>query len=264
MLAPSELVAQAARAGITTLSVTDHDTTAGLAGARAAAARHGVALVSGIEITAIERSRDVHVLGYFFDPDNAALRAFLDTQREERRRRVIEIARRLTELGLPVDAATILDAAGGPHGRSVGRPALADALVAAGRAATRSEAFELWLAEGRPAFVPRRGAGAREVIGVIHDAGGLASIAHPALLQMDDLIARLAAGGLDALEARHSDHGEETEAYYRDMAARLGLAVTGGSDFHGEAGRLRALGEVVLPAHDFEILAQRAGARTRP
>jgi predicted metal-dependent phosphoesterase TrpH len=145
----------------------------------------------------------------------------------------------------------------------VGRPAVADALVSAGRAATRSEAFDLWLGEGRPAFVPRRGAGAREVIDVIHDAGGLASIAHPGLLQMDDLVEALTASGLDAIEACHSEHDAETEAYYRDMAMRLGVAVSGGSDFHGEAGRARELGEVVLSARDFEILSQRAGARAR-
>lgn len=264
VLAPSELVAQAARAGITTLSVTDHDTTAGLAAARAAAARLGAAFVNGIEITAIERGRDVHVLGYFFDADNTALHAFLEAQRTERRRRVMEIVRRLNELDFSINAEHILKAVEDPPGRSVGRPAIADALVAAGRAAGRSEAFDLWLGEGRPAFVPRRGAGAREVIDVIHDAGGLASIAHPGLLQMDDLVEVLAACGLDAIEARHSDHDAETEAYYRGMAERLGVAVSGGSDFHGEAGRARELGEVVLPERDFEILSQRAGVRARP
>ncbi len=257
MLSPSELVSEAVRAGITTLSVTDHDTTAGLAEAGAAAGRLGAALVSGIEITAVERGRDVHVLGYFFDPADAGLRAFLERQRDERRRRVAEIADRLRELGMPVNAAQILEMAEGPHGRSIGRPALADALVVAGCVATRGEAFDLWLGEGKPAFVPRRGAGALEVVEVIHAAGGLASMAHPALLRMDALIEMLATRGLDALEARHSDHDEEAEAYYRALAARLGLAVSGGSDFHGEEGRRRELGEVVLPQRDFDLLTAR-------
>ncbi len=261
MLAPSELVMQAVRAGITTLSVTDHDTTAGLRDARAAAAHYGVGFVAGIEITAVEQGRDVHVLGYFLDPANRLLRTFLDGQRAERRRRIVEIADRLGTLGLPVRAAPILDTADGAHGGSVGRPALADALVAAGYVASRSEAFDLWLGEGRPAFVPRRGASAFDVIDVIHAAGGLASIAHPGLLQMDDLLEALARHGLDAVEARHSDHDADTEMHYRALAGRLGLAVSGGSDFHGEDGRRRELGEVVLPQSDFALLSARADAR---
>ncbi len=259
MLAPSALVIEAVRAGITTLSVTDHDTTAGLDEAGAAAARFGTAFVPGIEITAIERGRDVHMLGYFFDAANAAFREFLESQRAERRRRVGEIARRLRELGLPVEAAHILD---GPHGRSVGRPALADALVAAGYVSSRREAFDLWLGEGRPGFVPRGGARPFEVIEVIHQAGGVASLAHPGLLRMDGIIEALASHGLDAIEARHTDHDADLEAHYRAIARRLGLAVSGGSDFHGEDGRRRDLGEIALPQDDFAGLAARAGART--
>ena len=260
MLSPSDLVARAARAGITMLSVTDHDTTAGLAEARSAAGRYGVGFVDGIEITAVERGRDVHVLGYFFDAGDAALQRFLERQRDERRRRVSEIAARLRELGMRVDASKILASVDGCRGRSIGRPALADALVAEGSATTRSEAFDLWLGEGRPAFVPRRGAGGLEVVHVIHAAGGLASIAHPGLLEMDDLVEALATRGLDALEARHSDHDDAVETRYREMAARLGLAVSGGSDFHGEDGRRRELGAVALPRDDFDRLA----ARMRP
>ncbi len=254
-LSPSELVRRAVGAGITTISVTDHDTVAGLEPAFTAAASRGVAFVTGIEITAVERGCDVHVLGYFFDAADATLRGFLERQQQERRRRVAEIAARLGALGMAVDAAPIL--AEGLDGRSIGRPALADALVSSGRAATRREAFDLWLGEGKPAFVPRRGAGAAEVIQVIHAAGGLASIAHPGLLQMDDLIETLAIAGLDAIEARHSDHDARAEAHYRALASRLGLAVSGGSDFHGEDGRRRELGQVVLPKEDFVRLAAR-------
>jgi predicted metal-dependent phosphoesterase TrpH len=262
VLAPSELVTQAVRAGITTLSVTDHDTITGLDEARVAASHYGVGFVTGIEITAIERGRDVHMLGYFFEPGNPLLRAFLDRQRAERRRRIVDITARLTELGYPLDVAGILDATHGSQGRSLGRPALADALVAAGHVNSRSEAFDLWLGEGKPAFVPREGPRPFEVIDMIHQAGGLVSLAHPGLLKMDDIIDGLAAQGLDAVEARHSDHDPAVEIHYRNVAARLDLAVSGGSDFHGEDGRQRELGEIVLPQSDFARLSARARLRT--
>lgn len=262
-LAPAQLVTQALRAGITTLSVTDHDTTAGLDEASATAARYGMTFVPGIEITAVERGRDVHMLGYFFDATSRTLRSFLEDQRAERRRRIVEISARLADLGCPVDAQEILKSADGSDGRSVGRPRLADALVAAGYVGSRTEAFDLWLGEGRPACVQRRGADPVEVIGVIHHAWGIASLAHPGLLLMDDIIPGLVRSGLDAIEARHADHGADTEQRYRQVAEEAGLAVSGGSDFHGEDGRTRELGEISLPDPDFTLLQARASTRRR-
>jgi predicted metal-dependent phosphoesterase TrpH len=257
VFAPAALVARALHAGITTLSVTDHDTTAGLAGARAAARAGGARFIDGIEITCVERGRDVHMLGYFFDPASERLARFLDRQRADRRRRLVEMAERLKALGFRIDADAILGrAASAPH-RSVGRPLLADALVAAGHVATRHEAFDLWLGEGRPAFVPRRGAPPAEVIQIIHDAGGIAALAHPGLLDMDDILSGLRAGGLDAVEAVHCDHDAATEKHYRDLSAAHGLAVSGGSDFHGDGGHC-GLGEICLPNPDFDLLEMRA------
>jgi predicted metal-dependent phosphoesterase TrpH len=138
-------------------------------------------------------------------------------------------------------------------GRSVGRPQIADALVRGGFAASRDEAFTKYLEFGAPAFVPRSGASPADVIRVVHDAGGIVSMAHPGLTRRDDLIPALAAVGLDALEVRHSEHDEATEARYRALASSLGLAVTAGSDYHGDTGRrASALGNVVMPSADFE------------
>ena len=257
-LSPSELVLEARAAGLSIISITDHDTTAGYDAARAVAPGAGVELVPGIEISAVADGRDVHVLGYFIDPQSAVLRGFLERQREDRLRRVREMGARLAALGAPIDVEPILAEA--LRGRSVGRPQIASALLARGHVATRDEAFDRFLEYGGPAYVARCGASASDVISIIHAAGGLASLAHPGLLRRDHLIAPLAAAGLDALEVRHSDHDAATEAKYRALAQSLGLLVTGGSDFHGDNGhRICRLGSLTLTEEEFAALKTRAG-----
>jgi 3',5'-nucleoside bisphosphate phosphatase len=256
-LTPVELVIRAAAARITILSVTDHDTVGGLDAARTEAAARGLTFVNGIEITAVEDERDTHVLGYFFDPSSERLAAFLVQQRDDRVRRVLEIARRLEAMDVHIDPEPLV-ARGLEQGRSVGRPHVAAALLAGGYVQSWDEAFANYLEKGRPAFVPRCGASAVEVIRVIHDAGGVASLAHPGLTRIDQLIPALAAAGLDALEARHSEHDPDAEARYRALAATLGLAVSGGSDFHADPdGRRCALGRVTMTADEFRELQAR-------
>ena len=259
-LAPSELVSSARAAGLSIISITDHDTTAGSDAARDAARAAGLQLVPGIEISAVADGRDVHVLGYFIDSASSSLRAFLEHQREDRIRRVTEMRDRLAALGCPIDVAPILaDAA---QGRSVGRPQIASALVAAGHVRTRDEAFERYLEFDGAAYVARCGSSPEAVVTIIHDAGGIASLAHPGVTDRDRLIAPLAAAGLDALEAVHSDHDAPTEGRYRALAAGLGLLITGGSDFHGDSGhRASRLGTVSLSKAEFAALC--AAARCR-
>jgi predicted metal-dependent phosphoesterase TrpH len=254
LLAPAMLVARAVDAGVAILAVTDHDTVAGLAPAVDAASRLGVQLVTGIEITAVEKERDVHILGYFFDPTDEGLSRFLHKQREDRIRRVRQIASLLRDLGLEIDVRALLERAG--DSQSVGRPAIADALIAAGHATDRNDAFARLLGRGKPAFVPRRGVGGREVISVIHDAGGITSLAHPGVLQDDDLIPELVDAGLDALEVWHSDHTPQHQAHYAAMTDRLHLRRSGGSDYHGDGiHRACRIGDVSLPREEFDKLA---------
>jgi len=258
-LPPAALVARAAQAGLRTISVTDHDTCAGLAEARTAACDYGVRLVPGVEITAIEKNRDVHLLAYFLDPSNSRVRELLAAQRLHRERRVRDVGDRLASLGCAIDVEPLIVAVCGRHG-TVGRPQIADALVAAGHAVDRDDAFARFLAIGRAAYVPRQGPAPEDVIDVVRDAGGIVSMAHPALTDMDDVIPRLAAAGLQALEACHSDHDQDTQRRYRDLAARYGLAVSGGSDFHGDVGRRASrLGRVTISETEFAALE----ARTR-
>lgn len=259
-LSPSDLVRAARAAGLSTISITDHDTVAGVRDARTAAREERIDLVAGVEISAVDAGRDVHMLGYFIDIDDPELQAFLDRQRRDRVRRVEEMRDRLASLGAPIDAQPIVDAA--THGRSVGRPQIADALVAAGHVRTRDEAFERYLEFDCPAYVPRCGATPESVIAVLHHAGGLSSIAHPGVRPQDDRIAHLAASGLDAIEAAHPDHDQAAEARYRALAARYGLLITAGSDFHGEH-RAHEIGAVTLASADFERLRTAAAIRRR-
>ena len=259
---PAELVARAAAAGVTVLSVTDHDTVDACEAVGTACAAAGITFVPGIEITAVRDEVDVHVLGYFLDARSARLRVFLAEQRQRRVDRVGRIIVQLEKLGLHLDADAILRPVIDQPGKSIGRPAVARALVAAGYVKTSNEAFASWLSRGRPGFVAREGAAPDTVIAQIHDAGGIASIAHPGLLRRDEWIAGFAASGLDAIEAYHTNHDEEMTGRYRSVAHRLGLSISGGSDYHADESHGSAHpGSVSLPADAFDELRDRATSR---
>jgi predicted metal-dependent phosphoesterase TrpH len=251
---PLELVQRARAAQLTVIAVTDHDTTAAVAETQQAAAAQGIEAVTGIEITAVEGGRDVHVLGYFFDPRNSDLQQFLAEQRRHRLDRVQAIAARLATLGMTIDIEPILaDARANPH-RSVGRPQVARAMMSAGHVASVDEAFNVWLGRESPAFVPRVGASPESVIAAIHAAQGIASLAHPGRTRIDARLPELRASGLDALEAFHSDHDDRERARYVQLADALGLLVTGGSDFHGDPDRPVAPGCTTLPPQHWRAL----------
>ena len=263
-LTPTELVRRAAACGVRILAVTDHDTTDGIDEAAAEAVRHSVVVIPGIEITSIESGRDVHMLGYFFDARDARLARFLTGQRATRITRIEEMARRLEQLGLPVDVQPILDEARKHDARSIGRPALARAMVAAGHVADVREAFDTWLGQDRPAFVERAGPSPEDVIGVLHHAGGIASLAHPGRTRIDARLESLRDAGLDAIEAYHSDHDDATTQGYVGVARRLRLLVSGGSDFHGDPAYGLEPGASTLPREEWEKLSAHAqDARSR-
>jgi 3',5'-nucleoside bisphosphate phosphatase len=257
MLQPDALVRRAVDAGLRVLSVTDHDTTAALAETAPIAVAAGLSLVPGIEITAVWNGRDVHVLGYFLDQHSTELVSFLEHQRADRIRRVRAIGARLEALGAPVDVERIVASAG--PGRAIGRPQLALALVREGHVADSREAFDRFIAYGQPAYVPRSGALPGEVVRIIRQAGGISSLAHPGVLAQDHLVPALVRDGLDAVEAYHSDHSAEMVDHYLRMADSLGIAVSGGSDYHGDVSfRPSRLGEMTLPEEAFAGFLLRA------
>ncbi len=252
---PAELVARASAAGVDVLSVTDHDTLAGSVPAAAACRAAGIEFVTGIEITAARDDIDVHTLGYFVDIGSPALAVFLAQQRSRRIDRVREMIDRLGVLGIALDADAILKPGQDDRSRAVGRPWIARALVQTGHVATTDQAFDRWLSRGRPAYVPRIAATPEEVIGRIHEAGGIASVAHPGLLRRDEWLPQLAEAGLDAIEAYHIDHDAAATKRYLDLADRLAVAVSGGSDYHADQSHGgMSIGSVSLPREAYERL----------
>ncbi len=259
-LSPTALVQAVRAAGIEVLGVTDHDTVEGLAEVEAQAAAAGLKLVPGIELSTYWRRVELHILGYFLDPSDRALSAFLGRTRGARLERLHAMISRLFRLGLSVSAEEVLAEA---RDGTVGRPHLARVLVRHGFVASTDEAFDRYLATDRPAYVPRPDVSIGDAIGVIHGAGGIASLAHPGLHDRDDALPDLLAAGLDAIEAYHPNHTPPKTARYRRLAAARGLLVTGGSDFHGAPGGEHAWvpGVPALPESDFRRLEAAAEAR---
>lgn len=257
---PAELVDLAFEAGLTVMSVTDHDTTAAVADVRAFAAERGLQAISGIEVTAVLRGRDVHMLGYFYDAADPAFRSFLVMQRQARVTRVEAIVQRLAELNVPIDFTGQIEAARRGLGPSLARPHVARAMVAAGHVRDVREAFDSWLSEGQPAFMERIGPSPAAVIAAVHAAGGLVSLAHPGRTRIDDDIPDLVAAGLDAIEVFHSDHDEDKRVRYGAMSVEYDLLVTGGTDFHADPASPLRVGTVTLPPAEWERLS---GARDR-
>jgi predicted metal-dependent phosphoesterase TrpH len=259
---PAELVARASTAGVRVLSVTDHDTVAGCGAAAAACAAAQIEFVPGIEITAVRDGVDVHTLGYFMDVDSPALAAFLSAQRQDRMNRLRAMVDLLRGFGIALDADAILKPALDDRSKSAGRPWIARALVEQGHVPTVSDAFDRWLGLGRPAFVARRGATPEAVIAKLHEAGGIVSIAHPGPSGCDAWLPQLVDAGLDAIEAYHSDHDAATTSRYVAFAGKAGIAVTGGSDYHGDSSHGgQTPGGVSLPRDAFDRLKALAVSR---
>jgi predicted metal-dependent phosphoesterase TrpH len=257
---PFELVERAARSGIRTLSVTDHDTMAATTDVARCAADAGVEAVGGIEITSVWGQRDVHVLGYFLRPEAPGLVALLARQADERFGRAREIVERLASAGAVIDPTMLFEQR--EKGTTIARPHIAAALVAQGFAESIKDAFDRFLGPECPAYVPHRGPSPEQVVTLIRSCGGVSSLAHPGLvMQVERLIPSLVDAGLAAIEAFHSEHSSATTARFAEVARVYGLALTGGSDYHGE-GRKRAdaLGRVGLPEAEFARLCERAGA----
>jgi predicted metal-dependent phosphoesterase TrpH len=253
---PAEVASRAAAAGTRVWSLTDHDSVAGQVEGAEAARRLGLRFVTGIELSVYLGQREIHVLGHFIDPAHQALRRFEDLLAEKRRLRMGEIALKLAGLGVAVREEDIVKWSGG---KTIGRPHVARALVEVGAVATVKEAFDRYLGEGKPAYVPRFRLEAEACIRLVQGAGGVATIAHPgnSRIGRGDL-APLRRAGLGGLEAGHPDHNPSVREKYRRLAAELDLVPTGGTDYHGEAvapGRL--LGRAEMSEEDLARLEAR-------
>jgi len=234
---PAGLVAEAARAGLDVVALTDHDTFDGLPAAAAAAGPAGVRVLPGIEISTQVRGTSVHLLGYGCRPDDPALAAELARVRQGRDGRVPAMLAALARIGAPIDPELLARIRG--DAPSVGRPHVADALIQSGYVQSRQEAFDRFLADDGPAFVPRYATRLEHGIDLVHGAGGVAVLAHPwgrssrPVLPEGKLERLVRDHGLDGIEVDHNDHDRRTRQELRRVAARLGLLATGSSDYHG-------------------------------
>jgi predicted metal-dependent phosphoesterase TrpH len=254
---PTELVRRMHTAGLTAFALTDHDTLQGLPEAREEAQRLGIELVPGAEISASHAGQDdIHILALFVDEGNAAFQDALSQRQEERRSRGERMAKRIIEAGYPLD----LEAIRAEVGTGVwGRPHLARALVAAGHARDKDDAFDRFLQKEHPWFVPYEKWDAASVLAAIRDAGGVSSLAHAVWYRDGDaVIASLASLGLDAVEVFHPDHGPEEEARFGHLVREHNLAMTAGSDFHGTPEGRKHPGGVTGSGEMLGILRARA------
>jgi predicted metal-dependent phosphoesterase TrpH len=241
-LSPAALVAHARERRLAALGITDHDSVAGLAEARAAAGT-SLEVVPGIEISTALEGLDLHILGYYVDAEDEGLRTRLTRFRQERLERALAIVERLRVLGAPLNSDQIV-ASAGPG--VVGRPHIADALVRAGFVDNIDTAFRRYLGPRGEAYVARPAFHPEDAIELIDRAGGVSVLAHPGVGLPVAVVERLASEGLRGIEVWHPQHGLSTVRHYRALAAKLGLLETGGSDFHGP-GRSLDLGDIIVP-----------------
>ncbi len=234
---PARIPELAHEAGCSAVALTDHDSLAGIGPARLRADELGITLVPGCEVSCLPvGSGGVHVLVYFVDDEGSELGAELHRLRRDRHERNLALTERLVALGVPVTYAQVVDIAGGEEG--VGRPHFAAALVAVGAASSIDDAFDRYLANGRPGYVPKGRLTGPDVARLARASGGVAVLAHPfstglAGTDLAQLVAELADSGFGGLEAVYGRYSPRQRQELGNLARRFDLVATGGSDFHG-------------------------------
>jgi predicted metal-dependent phosphoesterase TrpH len=227
---PEEVVGHGVRFGHKALALTDHDTVEGCERMAAACAAAGIEFIVGTELTAEHCGNELHILAYFVDPQNPKLLTEIAKFQKVRQERIRDMVACINALGVPLKVDDVFALA---NCRSPGRPHVARALVRGGHCRSLDEAFERFLKKNRPAWVPKAKMSALEAIDLIHQAGGLAVMAHPGLNRSDQTIPAIVAAGLDGIECFHTKHPPATAEHYLALARKHNLLVTGGSDCHG-------------------------------
>jgi hypothetical protein len=253
---PAEIVRRAKDLGLDVVALTDHDTTEGLDEALAAGSELGVEVVPGVEFSAEYEGTSVHVLCYWMDASHEEFQAELQRLRDDRFRRGEMMVEKLQGLGFDISFERVRQIAAGGN---IVRPHVAQAMVEAGIVADEKEAFDRWIADGKPAHVPKHALDPVEATGLILRAGGICVLAHPGMWGDQtsvpvELIARMTEAGMQGLEVDHTDHDATKRASYRALAGELGLVPTGGSDCHGTRYDPIRLGTSVCRPDDFEAL----------
>lgn len=251
---PEEVIALARERGVDVLALTDHDTTAGIERALAAAQAAGdIELIPGVELSTDIPGYEIHILGYFVDWHNPDFQVMLNKFRDGRVGRAEKIVAKLEALGAPISFARVQELAGDAN---IGRPHIARVLLEAGHVATMQEAFDKYLANDKPAYVEHYSLPPEQAVQLILSAGGLPVYAHPR--GATQFVPQLVQAGLIGLECYYAEYDEREQSELVDVAKRYGLIATGGSDFHGmhKMGHMNALGKVHVPPESIDKLRQ--------
>lgn len=250
-LTPEALVERVAERGVRVLAVTDHDTVEGVEAARVAAESEGIQFVRAVELSVTLGGTEIHVLAYDIDLAHEEFRRHLRSMEEARRHRVRQMVEQLRDQGIDLrdeKLRAVMESKA-----AVGRPHVADALVREGHVETIDEAFEKYLEPDQSGFVAKPEVPAEEMLSLIHEAGGVAVLAHPGHWTSSETIRRLVERGLDGIETVHPSHDPSLRQYYERLARGYGLLETGGSDYHGwSSDQKDSLGSVGMTRKQWE------------
>lgn len=265
-LTPSELALYAKAKGLSAIALTDHDTIDGVEECRQKGLEVGVIVVPGIELSADFYGKELHILGYYLDHHNAHLKKKLEELVVARSARNYEMLDKLASLGMPLNPEELYEDS--EDNTILTRAHIAKAMLKKGYVNDRKEAFSRYIGDGKPAYVPKRHFTTKACIDLIHEAGGLAVLAHPMLYGYDqkdvtNVIRGLSSEGLDGVECIYSTHSKDEAAHLLQICLNLKLFPTGGSDFHGQNKPLLDLGtgygELTIPFEILEAMRKRLG-----
>lgn len=251
---PQRVIELAKQAGLSAIAITDHDILNGHSEAAEAAQAAGLELIPGLEMSASDSGREVHMLGFFIEASHAGFQQRLAEQRTRRVARIHEMIARLGQLGLTITPEEVFSQAN--HQGAIGRPHVAQALLKRGYVSTTKEAFDRYIGNNAPAYIAGSPLNPKIAIRAIREAGGIPVLAHPIYLKDDTLIEPLVPHGLVGLEVYHSGHPPEAVGRYEQLAERLGLLKTGGSDYHGANKEGAPIGSTSVPYTLVEALKQ--------
>ncbi|RMH72998.1 MAG: PHP domain-containing protein [Gemmatimonadetes bacterium] len=238
---PSELVDLAKAHHLTAIAITDHDVMDAYPDICEYGKRQNVEVIPGVELSANYQEKDVHILGYFVDPEHPELKATMRHCRESRHERAKQMVEKLNQQNVNISFDRVAEIAG--EG-AIGRPHIAQALLESGYVYEWQEAFHRFIGYHNEAYVAKAGLSPAEAFRLIHDAGGIAVWAHPGSIRQDKWLTEFVAQGLDGLEVHHPVHDPHRRRQYAALARKYGLIPTGGTDFHGDPQTTPAIGAI--------------------
>jgi len=251
---PQEVVKEAHERGLSCIAITDHDTVDGIEQTIKEGQKVGLEVITGIELSSEINGKDIHMLGYLFDYRDSELIEKISHMQDARVSRMEEMIEKLKSYG--INNITLKEVCELAKSRSVGRPHLAIKLVEKGWVKTIKEAFDEYLAEGAKAYVPKFKQTPQEAIDLIRKAGGVASLAHPMITKVDELIPGFVKAGMGALEVYYPNCGNSIISFYKGIADKYQIAATGGSDAHGKAKKNTYIGKATIDYETVEKLKE--------